>query len=72
MPDPEILLEGFEEEFNSLLTLVQSGKIYDAPLVLHDRYQEARSAAEAATMAEIGKRRSQALLPRPDQKRPSL
>jgi diacylglycerol O-acyltransferase len=43
MPDPEILLEGFEEEFNSLLELVQSGKIYDEPLVLHDRYKEARS-----------------------------
>ena len=53
MPDPEILLEGFEEEFNSLLALVQSGKLYDAPLVLHDRYQEARSAAETASMDEI-------------------
>jgi hypothetical protein len=40
MPDPEALLEGFEEEFNHLLGLVQSGKIYDEPLVLHDRYQE--------------------------------
>ena len=60
MPDPEILLEGFEEEFNSLLKLVQSGKLYDAPLVLHDRYQEARSAAETVTMTEIGKRSSQA------------
>ena len=43
MPDPEALLEGFEEEFNQLLGLVQSGKIYDEPLVLHDRYQEAQS-----------------------------
>ncbi len=42
MPDPERLLEGFEDEFNSLLDLVKSGKIYDEPLVLHDRYQEAR------------------------------
>ena len=47
MPDPEVLLEGFEDEFNHLLDLVQSGKIDDAPLVLHDRYQEARAAAEA-------------------------
>jgi diacylglycerol O-acyltransferase len=43
MPDPEVLLEGFEDEFNTLLELVQSGKIDDAPLVLHDRYTEARS-----------------------------
>ncbi len=43
MPDPEALLEGFEEDFNQLLGLVQSGKIYDEPLVLHDRYQEAQS-----------------------------
>jgi uncharacterized protein DUF1298 len=61
MPDPEILLEGFEEEFNSLLALVQSGKVYDEPLVLHDRYKEARSAAETVTMAKIGKHSSQAL-----------
>ncbi len=43
MPDPEVLLEGFEEEFNHLLGLVQSGKIYDVPLVLHDRYQETQN-----------------------------
>jgi hypothetical protein len=61
MPDPEILLEGFEEEFNNLLALVQSGKLYDAPLVLHDRYQEARSDAEAATMVDIEKSNPQAL-----------
>ena len=44
MPDPEVLLEGFEDEFNNLLDLVQSGKIYDEPLVLHDRYKEKKSA----------------------------
>jgi len=47
MPDPEVLLEGFEDEFNHLLELVQSGKIDDEPLVLHDRYEEAQAAAEA-------------------------
>ena len=47
MPDPEVLLEGFEDEFNHLLDLVQSGKIDDEPLVLHDRYEEAQVAAEA-------------------------
>jgi WS/DGAT/MGAT family acyltransferase len=61
MPDPEILLEGFEEEFNSLLALVHSGKLTDAPLVLHDRYQEARLADETATMDEIGQPNAQAL-----------
>ncbi len=44
MPDPEVLLEGFEDEFNTLLDLVQSGKVYDEPLVLHDRYKEAQAA----------------------------
>ena len=60
MADPEILLEGFEEEFNSLLALVQSGKIYDEPLVLHDRYQEARSNAETVTMTDAGEESSRA------------
>jgi WS/DGAT/MGAT family acyltransferase len=46
MPDPEVLLEGFEEEFNYLLELVQTGKIYDEPLVLHDRYKEAQDATK--------------------------
>ena len=45
MPDPEVLLEGFEDEFNHLLDLVMSGKIYDDPLVLHDRYKESRCKA---------------------------
>ncbi|MBC8440937.1 MAG: wax ester/triacylglycerol synthase family O-acyltransferase [Deltaproteobacteria bacterium] len=40
MPDPEVLLGGFEEEFNYLIDIVQSGKIYEAPLVLHDRFAE--------------------------------
>jgi hypothetical protein len=52
MADPEILLEGFEDEFNNLLELVQSGKIYDEPLVLHDRYKEARSTVDAVTMTD--------------------
>ncbi|MDM8536766.1 wax ester/triacylglycerol synthase family O-acyltransferase [Desulfobacterales bacterium HSG17] len=40
MPDPETLLEGFEDEFNYLIDIVQSGKIYEGPLVLHDRFSE--------------------------------
>ena len=40
MPDPETLLEGFEEEFNHLIDIVQSGKINQEPLVLHDRFKE--------------------------------
>jgi len=42
MPDPEKLLEGFEDEFNDMLALVQSGKIDESPLVLHDRFEENR------------------------------
>jgi len=42
MPDPEKLLAGFEDEFNELLKLVQSGKIEESPLVLHDRFEENR------------------------------
>jgi diacylglycerol O-acyltransferase len=42
LPDPEALLDGAVEELNGLLELIKSGKIEDAPLVLHDRYQEAR------------------------------
>ena len=45
MPDPEVLLEGFEAETDYLLDLVTSGKIYDEPLVLHDRYKESRCKA---------------------------
>jgi WS/DGAT/MGAT family acyltransferase len=43
MPDPEVLLEGFEDEFNTLVDLVNSGKIDDEPLVLHDRYKEGQT-----------------------------
>lgn len=42
MPDPERLLEGFEDEFKAMLKLVQSGKIDESPLVLHDRFEENR------------------------------
>ena len=47
MADPEVLLEGFEDEFNALLDLVKSGKIDDEPLVLHDRYKEWQSSHRA-------------------------
>ena len=40
LPDPETLLEGFEDEFNHLIDIVQSGKINQEPLVLHDRFKE--------------------------------
>ncbi len=52
MPDPEVLLEGFEDEFNMLLDLVKSGKVYDEPLVLHDRYKEAQTATKAQKSGE--------------------
>jgi len=56
MPDPEVLLEGFEDEFNYLLDLVKSGKIFDEPLVLHDRYQEARCKALTKSGEQCKKR----------------
>ncbi len=46
MPDPEVLLDGFEDEFNHLVQLVQSGKIDEDPLVLNDRYAEAQATAD--------------------------
>ena len=56
MPDPEVLLEGFEDEFNYLLSMVKSGKIFDEPLVLHDRYQEARCKALTKSGEQCKKR----------------
>jgi hypothetical protein len=56
MPDPEVLLEGFEDEFNYLLGMVKSGKIFDEPLVLHDRYQEARCKALTKSGEQCKKR----------------
>jgi WS/DGAT/MGAT family acyltransferase len=43
MPDPETLLEGFEDEFNHLIDIVESGQINQEPLVLHDRFEEKKS-----------------------------
>ncbi|MBF0209354.1 MAG: wax ester/triacylglycerol synthase family O-acyltransferase [Desulfamplus sp.] len=48
MPDPETMLQGFEEEFNELIELVQSGKIYDEPLVINDRYKESKEQPNVA------------------------
>jgi len=56
MPDPEVFLEGFEDEFDYLLDLVKSGKIFDEPLVLHDRYQEARCKALTRSGEQCKKR----------------
>ncbi|MBF0228329.1 MAG: wax ester/triacylglycerol synthase family O-acyltransferase [Desulfamplus sp.] len=52
MPDPETMLEGFEQEFNELIELVQSGKIYDEPLVINDRYEEAKLLAKKVDSQE--------------------
>ncbi len=43
VPDPESVLEGFSEDFKYLMGLVRSGRIFDGPLVLHDRYAEGRA-----------------------------
>ena len=47
MPDPEVLLECFKSELDYLLKLVQSGKIEEDPLVLHDRYSEGKGSTKA-------------------------
>ena len=60
MPDPEVLLEGFEDEFNTLLEMVQSGKIYDEPLVLHDRYKEGQAAAKAQETGKDNEKKTRA------------
>jgi WS/DGAT/MGAT family acyltransferase len=52
MPDPETLLDGFEDEFNYLIDIVQSGKIDEGPLVLHDRFAERESQKESADRDE--------------------
>jgi diacylglycerol O-acyltransferase / wax synthase len=55
MPDPETLLEGFEDEFNYLIDLVQSGKINEGPLILHDRFAERASAKKPRSQEEMDK-----------------
>ena len=47
MPDPQVLLECFTSELDYLLKLVQSGKIEEDPLVLHDRYREGKGSTKA-------------------------
>jgi len=42
-----VLLENFNAELDYLLKLVQSGKIEEDPLVLHDRYSENKDPAQA-------------------------
>ncbi|MCP4347361.1 MAG: wax ester/triacylglycerol synthase family O-acyltransferase [Desulfobacterales bacterium] len=54
VPDPEVILEGFEEDFNYLLDLVNTGKVFEEPLVLHDRYKEAQEAKAIKEAEEEG------------------
>ncbi|MDM8556439.1 wax ester/triacylglycerol synthase family O-acyltransferase [Desulfococcaceae bacterium HSG7] len=51
-PDPQRLLDGFEDEFNALLELVLDGKIDDDPLVINDRHQEMLQRNKQAANAE--------------------
>ena len=51
-PDPQRLLDGFEDEFNALLELVLDGKIDDDPLVINDRHQEMLQRNKEAANAE--------------------
>jgi len=54
MPDPETLLAGFEDEFNYLIDIVQSGKINEGPLILHDRFAERESKEETSVQKKMG------------------
>ena len=54
MPDGEALLEGFEEELAHLMQLVESGDIKEAPLVLHDTYQEMHCKGLTREKAHMG------------------
>ena len=54
MPDPETFLEGFEDEFNYLIDIVQSGKINQGPLILHDRFAEKESEEAPPVQEETG------------------
>jgi WS/DGAT/MGAT family acyltransferase len=57
MPDPEKFLQGFEDEFADLLERVRTGRIDEAPLVLHDRYREGRDARRAEAPDATGDKR---------------
>lgn len=46
IPDPQVILEGFEQDLRYMLNLVESGKVFADPLVLHDRYLEKVSKSE--------------------------
>ncbi len=54
MPDPETFLEGFEDEFNYLVDIVQSGKINQGPLILNDRFAEKESQKNTPIQEETG------------------
>jgi len=56
MPDPETMLDGFEEEFNYLIDIVQSGKINEGPLVLHDRFAEKEQNKEKPVITEFSQK----------------
>ena len=56
LPDPDALLDEAVEELNDLLELVKSGKIEDAPLGLHDRYQATRCNVTAKRGSQCKKR----------------
>jgi diacylglycerol O-acyltransferase / wax synthase len=56
MPDPQVLLECFNNELDYLLKLVKSGKIEEDPLVLHDRYSENREKAGSSQPAAAANR----------------
>ena len=58
MPDPETFLEGFEDEFNYLIDIVQSGKINEGPLILHDRFAEKKS-TQSPSQSQTGEHKNE-------------
>ena len=56
IPDPESILDGFEEDFHYILDLAESGEVFGQPLVLHDRYAESlekKTEAKAPGPADV-------------------
>jgi WS/DGAT/MGAT family acyltransferase len=58
MPDPEVLLRGFEQELTALAQRIRAGRVDEEPLVLHDRYRET---ADSGAKSGPGRNRCRAL-----------
>ncbi|MBF0224230.1 MAG: wax ester/triacylglycerol synthase family O-acyltransferase [Desulfobacterales bacterium] len=52
VPDPDVIITGFKEEFEFLFDFVQSGKMDNQTLVLNDRYMESMESMESMQKTE--------------------